>query len=116
MSRYVTVDELLVLLCAFLLSVSAVLATFAIIAELTRLQPAGAGQVIPGQHRIGRHVLCLIRGFHDLPTRHPLGGFRCSSCGYSAATLDDLGWFGSVRPERRLFQRDRYPPSHGGWR
>jgi len=98
------------------LAISAVSLAIAIVAELTRPEPfETAGQVIPGHHRPVRHLLCLFRG-HGLPLRHPLGGFRCPFCGYSAVTQDGLGWEGRVPAERRPFQRDRYPGSSGGLR
>ena len=47
---------------------------------------------------------CFFRGRHN-PVRHPLGGFKCSHCGWTARDLDDMGLHGHgyVSPVRQLY-------------
>jgi hypothetical protein len=49
---------------------------------------------------------CVVHGHHE-PRRHPLGGFRCETCGLSGRDLDDFGFVdgGWVSPVRRVFTR-----------
>jgi hypothetical protein len=37
---------------------------------------------------------CFLRDHHN-PSRHPLGGFKCSDCGAAGADLDDMGFDGA---------------------
>jgi len=58
-----------------------------------------------------RRLRCTLSEGHD-PIRHPLGGFRCSRCGKSGASLESFGFEGegyvSESARRRLAQgRDR---------
>src|SRR5258706_2656116 len=48
---------------------------------------------------------CYFSGCH-VPVRHPLGGFRCSTCGKAGADLQDMGFDGYVSLMRTLFSRD----------
>jgi hypothetical protein len=67
---------------------------------------------------------CLIRN-HHVPSRHPLGGFRCLECGEPGADLDEMGYLGCgyVTPLRKIFSRDRgeltrtaaWEPTRRGW-
>jgi hypothetical protein len=34
---------------------------------------------------------CFLRDHHN-PTRHPLGGFKCSDCGATGADLEEMGF------------------------
>ncbi len=43
---------------------------------------------------------CLWRKRHD-PVRHPLGGFRCRSCGTAGADLDEMGFVGAGYVKKR---------------
>jgi hypothetical protein len=48
---------------------------------------------------------CYFRNRHE-PSRHPLGGFRCSECGTAGADLQDMGFDGYVSLMRTVFSRD----------
>jgi hypothetical protein len=54
-----------------------------------------------------RRLRCTLSEGHD-PVRHPLGGFRCSRCGKSGASLEQFGFEGegyvSESARRRLAQ------------
>jgi hypothetical protein len=50
---------------------------------------------------------CFFSG-HHVPVRHPLGGFRCATCGKPAADLHDLGYDGYVSLMRTLFSREPF--------
>jgi hypothetical protein len=49
---------------------------------------------------------CLVRRHHE-PSRHPLGGFKCLTCGAVGTSLDEMGFEGEgyVAPMRRVFSR-----------
>jgi hypothetical protein len=36
-------------------------------------------------------IRCYLRSQHK-PTRHPLGGFKCSDCGAFGADLEEMGF------------------------
>lgn len=59
---------------------------------------------------------CFWRSRHD-PARHPLGGFRCISCGLAGADLEAMGYRGGgyVRPWRVSFDRAHGEITRGEW-
>lgn len=61
-------------------------------------------------------IRCTARGRCE-PLRHPLGGFRCSSCGKAGEDLDDFGFFGTgyVSPMRRKFDRTNRTVTRESW-
>lgn len=54
-----------------------------------------------------QRLLCLIRGSHVDPQRHPLSGFRCSTCNTAGADYDDMGHYGGgyVQTVRARYER-----------
>lgn len=73
-----------------------------------------------------RSVRCVLRN-RCTPVRHPLGGYRCSTCGIAGESLGDfLGYAGSggyVTGPRRIYDQDGVftrthawePDSRGRW-
>lgn len=63
-----------------------------------------------------RWLRCLWRQQHN-PTRHPLGGFRCSECGTAGADLEAMGFEGSsyVAPWRLTYSRKHGELTRSEW-